>query len=1063
MNIVRNLKPIGRSAIRCLACFLLLSSGALLAQQSNPFPNQITYHGNLKNQLNGSFSVTVHYFDRSGEVQVAKESFEKIGFVDGTFTLNLGSGKFSSYPQNKKQHSLNLLVEENYDLLLHFQIDSIAYAPRIHLLGAGHSLKSRLSLSGLEDKKKTKHWAAYEKRSRLSAFQAATLTPQQGPSNTKPRTATTAFLAPVIGPGYSRAVRDMPVITSSTQSRNPSDDEINQPRHEILRDEDGNLFGTITDKTNDPLAEKSRLIASNESSPPLSISFEGIDNLRGIVPPDPEGAVGLNHYLQVVNTSFAVYSKTGTLLSGPTDTNNLWEGFGGSCENDNSGDAIFLYDQLADRWILSQFSTQTGQAVCIAVSESADPLGNFFLYQINTQRFPDYFKLGMWPDPQNNAFFMATNSGFAAQYDVYALDRENMLLGQAARPSQFFQGFRNFMMPADFDGQLLPPVNSAGYFYTVLDGGEPYFGVPEQDSIDVYAFNVDWQNPNLSSFSLMNRLSPPEISNFNWTVCGFFRQNCLAQPDTNEGLDSQSWWPMQRLQYRNFGTYETLLGSWVVNALAQGRHAAPRWFELRKASNSWQLHQEGSLALDSDHRFIPSAAMDAGGNIAIAYSVSSSTTFPSLRYSTRDRGDPLGLMEQEASIVEGTGSQTSFRNRWGDYASMEIDPADDCTFWFTSQYIAATGSQPWKTRISALTKPSCKSLRFESTQITSCSSGVAQYTAQLSDIFQGSTQLTVNDCPGNALCEFTSNPIQFPSNTTQLNINQMQQLNSGNYPISITIEDSINTELTQNVNIGLNIMDTPPSSPELILPNDNTPLTLYTPLLSWQAQGDSPTYRVEIDQSINFNSIQFSLNTISTELITPPLDVNACYYWRVRANNICGDSEDSVTRAFSTGTPSRQQRISTDVPVTIPAIGTPTVSSTLQVSGVGPISDLNVINVSGIHDFIGDVSLLLTSPSGTRVQLMQASCANQNDFSIGFDDESEFSNWPCPPTDGMNYQPNEALIAFDGENADGLWTLTIVDQSHLDGGELQAWGLDFETLSMRLDCPSIEIFNDGFE
>ncbi len=340
---------------------------------------------------------------------------------------------------------------------------------------------------------------------------------------------------------------------------------------------------------------------------------------------------------------------------------------------------------------------------------------------MDAQRFPDYFKLGVWPDSNNNAYFMGTNSGFQGQYDVYAIDRANMLSGLPARPAQYFQNYPNLMLPADIDGSTPPPPGSPGLFYTIRDGGEPYFGSPPADSLDLWAFDVDWDTPANSTYSLVRSFTGSggngDITDFIWTVCGFFVTNCLPEPGGTSTLATTSWWPLQRFVYRNLGTHQALVGTWTVDTLANGDHAAPRWFELRNTGSGWNVFQEGTHAPDGVHRWLGSIAMDASGNIALVYSAMldhpsdpAQDVYPSIRYAIHEKGDPPGVLHAEAELIAGTGVQTSSFSRWGDYASMEVDPVDQCTFWMTSEYIATTGSSPWKTRVGAFSVPSCVSL-----------------------------------------------------------------------------------------------------------------------------------------------------------------------------------------------------------------------------------------------------------------------------------------------------------------------------------------------------------------
>ena len=296
---------------------------------------------------------------------------------------------------------------------------------------------------------------------------------------------------------------------------------------------------------------------------------------------------------------------------------------------------------------------------------------------------------------------MSANEGTAA-VGVFAFDRANMLAGVAAG-FQRFQAQANFMLPSDLDGPNPPPAGSPNLFYTMMDDVIwPIIGIPGPDRLEVYEFHVDFTNPPNSTFTLADTLL---TAPFIYTVCGYFNFNCITQPGTAQRVDSVSEWPMWRLQYRNFGTHETLVGNFSVDVDGTD-HAAIRWFELRRSGGSWSIFQEGTHSPDSDSRFMGSAAMDGDGNIALGYSVSSGSTFPSLRYATRVPGDPPGTLQPEASLVAGGGSQTG-SNRWGDYSAMSVDPADDCTFWYTGEYQQATAPVNWRTRVGAFVLPSC--------------------------------------------------------------------------------------------------------------------------------------------------------------------------------------------------------------------------------------------------------------------------------------------------------------------------------------------------------------------
>lgn len=504
----------------------------------------------------------------------------------------------------------------------------------------------------------------------------------------------------VVAPGVSRPARELPRIGPQApdliRELNPR-----QNRNTFLQ-------GPVQLEQGGPDPLLAHAAVNTGRTPAPLLSFDGInvlDGCGGCVPPDTVGAVGPDHYVQMVNSAFAIFSKTGTLLTGPTAINALFSDPVATpqCAANNDGDPIVVHDQLADRWILSQFAVSSlPYAVCVAVSQTADPEGAYFTYEFRTPEFPDYFKLGVWPD----AYYMSATED---SYTAYALDRANMLAGD---PAGFvrFEGETNLLMPADVDGSAPPPVGAPGLFYTFKDNS--FHG--GADRIEVFELDPDFATPANSTFTLRDTIP---ITPYTYTVCGFFGPtgttfDCIPQqgvPSTDSYLDAVSEWPMFRLAYRNFGTREALVGNFTVDAGAD--RAGIRWFELQKVgAGAWTLRQEGTHApADGIHRFMGSITQDNDGNIALGYSASGTTIFPAIRYATRLDSDPLGTLQTEQTFIAGTGSQTTEFSRWGDYSGMTIDPADDCTFWYTNEYYSATTEIGWRTRISSSRIPECTS------------------------------------------------------------------------------------------------------------------------------------------------------------------------------------------------------------------------------------------------------------------------------------------------------------------------------------------------------------------
>ena len=436
-----------------------------------------------------------------------------------------------------------------------------------------------------------------------------------------------------------------------------------------------------------------------------NLNFEGTA-FTGVVPPDTVGEVGPNHYIQMVNSAtgsqVAIYDKAGSPLA-TFDLDSLWTA-GGACAS-GTGDPIVLHDSLADRWLLSEFA-DTGNHLCVYITRTADPVsGGYFLYDFAVPEFPDYPKYAVWPD----AYYVSSNESSPA---AYALDRIKMLGGLPATfqrftaPSLAAFGFQA-LTPGDLDGPTAPPLGSPNYFIRHRDdeAHNPGTNDPTQDFVDIFQFHVDFVTPTLSTFT--GPVSIP-VAEFDSELCGFSSFFCFPQPGTTRTLDPLREVVMWRLQYRNFGTHETLVGNFVTDVDGTD-HGGIRWFELRKTGvGPWTLFQQGTQAPDSDNRWMGSIAMDKAGNIALGYSVSSTSVFPSIRYAGREAVDPAGTLPQgEASIIAGAVSQTG-STRWGDYSSMNVDPADDCTFWYTNEYVGAGGL--WRTRIASFNFPSCLAL-----------------------------------------------------------------------------------------------------------------------------------------------------------------------------------------------------------------------------------------------------------------------------------------------------------------------------------------------------------------
>lgn len=442
------------------------------------------------------------------------------------------------------------------------------------------------------------------------------------------------------------------------------------------------------------------------------LGFAGVGNgdygfTDQYAPPDTNGAVGATQYVQWVNTSFAVFDKaSGAIVSGfPKAGNAIWSGFGGGCESNNDGDPIVIYDKGADRWVLTQFSVSTTPYLqCVAVSATPDATGPYYRYAFSygSTQFNDYPKLGVWPDGYYITYNIFNNGITFAGAKACAFDRAMMLAGNAAT-QQCFQLSSSYggLLPADLDGSTQPPSGSPNFFLN--------FGF---NSLRLWTFHVDWNSPNNSEFS-----GPVTIPVASFAAACNGGGACIPQPNTRQKLDSLADRLMYRLAYRNFGDHESLV---VNHSVGVGTNkpkqvTSVRWYELRNqagstmASGAPVVHQQGTLGTaDGIHRWMGSIAMDKQGNIALGYSASSGSVKPSIRYTGRLASDALNTMQAEAVVKAGGGSQLQNLRRWGDYSAMTVDPVDDCTFWYTNEYLKSSGIFNWSTWITSFKFPGCQ-------------------------------------------------------------------------------------------------------------------------------------------------------------------------------------------------------------------------------------------------------------------------------------------------------------------------------------------------------------------
>jgi hypothetical protein len=468
-------------------------------------------------------------------------------------------------------------------------------------------------------------------------------------------------------------------------------------------------------------------------------------------PPDPNGDAGPDYYVQTVNTSVGIFDKrAGARIAAFTFDSLFGQAPTGTpCDNQNQGDPVALYDTIGRRWIVSDFAwsnyTSGPMYQCMAVSKTSDPVAGgwwFYAWQTGTGgSVPDYPKLGVWPDGiYMSANLFATNAGGSFQnLRVWAFDRAGMEAGQPAQSV-------SFVLPKTVGGisvfSLLP---SNAHLPTGLPPtGRPNFfaSIWGAYAIRVWRFHVDWQTPASSTFT-----GPTNVP-----VATFNVGPSTVPEKEGNSLDTLTYRLMMHNQYANLNGTESL---WLSHTVGTGGIARPRWYELGVTGGAIASlpAQQSTWAPDAKHRFMPSLALDRNGDMALGYSLSDATMYPSIRYAARLAGDPANTLGQsETSLVEGTGFQCcnfsdgSTNERWGDYSSMSIDP-DGCTFWYTNQYYTAhptvLAQDDWQTRIGSFRLAGCSSAGYHTVGRVTCNTSTPRFSVGAPTVFgygSGETQ-----------------------------------------------------------------------------------------------------------------------------------------------------------------------------------------------------------------------------------------------------------------------------------------------------------------------------------
>ena len=717
----------------------------------------------------------------------------------------------------------------------------------------------------------------------------------------------------------------------------------------------------------DPIVQ--RTINRMTTSPDSTIqNFLGGTNTQGYDPPDTYGNVGLSDYFQIVNCHFSIYSKTGTLLSGPTSTMTIWNGMP---NNYNGGDGVVLYDAIADRWLIAQLSYSGNQNwEMIAVSQTNDPTGSWYRWQYAFgTTLPDYPKFGVWPDGyymSANLFLMPSGTYQGTEQCVY--NRTAMLAGNStAQMVSFTLPSSNnaySFLPSTCDGAF-PPSGTPNYFVYMNDA---------PDCLGVYEFHVDWSDTSNSTFGNCLQLT---VSTFNDNI------NSIPQKGTSTPAEVLSDRLMYRLQFRTFSDHWSMVFNHTVNA--GSNVAGIRWYELRKTTGNWGIYQQSTYApSDNNCRWMGSMAMDTAGNMGLGFSISSSNIYPAIKFTGRMKNDPLNTMDlPEKGIYYGTGSNTANDGnvsgycRWGDYSSMTIDPSDGMTFWYTQQYFTSMGSN-WQSRIAS----------FQLSGLNVTASANPQYinqgqTSQLSCTATGGTGIYTYSWTS-IPAGFTSNQQNPPPVSPNFTTRYVAHVTSGTQTATDTTIVYVNMTATATANpytinpggsSQLNVTATGgtgtytyswTSSPAGFSSNLQNPIvspivtTIYTAVATSGTQNASDTAKVKVNMVVHATATPDTIQAGQTSQLNAIANGgsgNYSYTWTSNPPGFNSNLQNPVVSPLVTtryilnvndGTQSKADSVLVTV-IYIPMVVTAT--ATPSIVCIGSTSQLNVTTTGGTGNY----------------------------------------------------------------------------------------------------------------
>lgn len=440
--------------------------------------------------------------------------------------------------------------------------------------------------------------------------------------------------------------------------------------------------------------------------------------------PDDNLAVGSEQIVQIVNNAVTVFDKSLNVLVPPVQVSDILGQLGGACgQGTPIGHPIAQWDRTGGRWLLAEnvvTALPYSGTACIGVSKSSNLMDGFYGYEFSLGGgYPDLPKWGVMPSGffQSNDNFGADGSTFQGAYEC-AYDRAAMEADDPNAAQVCFQLTTSdfALLPADLDSTAPPPANQDEFLFSLV----------ANSNLALYSFHTDWVNPTNAFITGGGASQLFAVPAFTPACNGQYLGACVPQLSSNVLLDVLGDRLLYRVAYSDdvpvivpVTALPPHYQHWLVmhDVTASGGNTAERWYEFYASTRTTQvtnihLLQSGTYAPDStNHRWMGSIARDKNSNILMGYSESSTEINPSIFITGRTAADPNGTMENELQVVAGSGAYLGVfdfnQNRWGDYTSMRLDPADDCTFWYTNEYFMESGILDWSTQINSARFSNC--------------------------------------------------------------------------------------------------------------------------------------------------------------------------------------------------------------------------------------------------------------------------------------------------------------------------------------------------------------------